>query len=257
MDGSDAAAPRTIAVVPTYLEAENIEEFLRRFRAANPEVDVLVVDDSSADGTADIARRIAAELGHIDVSVQPTKEGLGTAYRHGMRIALERGYACIGQIDADLSHDPAAFPSLQAKLTDGIGMVIGSRYVPGGSIPHWPLHRRLLSRWGNRYTRWVLGMPIADTTAGFRLLRAETIERTKLLETRSKGYLFQIENAYRVIQSGQGLAEVPIAFTDRVRGRSKMSGAVIWEELSRVTWWGVRDRVLRRPPAFLADQPPQ
>jgi dolichol-phosphate mannosyltransferase len=253
--GPDGFTLRTIAIVPTYLEAENIEEFLRRFRAQNPAVDVLVVDDSSPDGTAEIARRVAGELGQIDVSVQPTKDGLGTAYRHGMRIALDRGYECIGQIDADLSHDPAAFPGLQARMTDGIGMVIGSRYVPGGSIPHWPVHRRFLSRWGNRYTRWVLGMRVADTTAGFRLWRAETIERTRLLETRSKGYLFQIENAYRVVQAGMGIAEVPIAFTDRVRGRSKMSGAVIWEELSRVTWWGFRDRVLRRPPAFLAQQP--
>jgi dolichol-phosphate mannosyltransferase len=250
MEGFDQQA-RTIAIVPTYLEADNIEQFLRTFRRENPDVDVLVVDDSSPDGTADLAKELADELGRIDISVQATKGGLGTAYRHGMRIALDRGYEFIGQIDADLSHDPAAFPTLQAKMTDGIGMVIGSRYVPGGSIPHWPLHRRLLSRWGNRYTRWVLGMRVADTTAGYRLWRAETIERTKLLDTRSRGYLFQIENAYRVVQSGEGLAEVPIAFTDRVRGHSKMSGAVIWEELSRVTWWAVRDRVLRRPPQFL------
>jgi dolichol-phosphate mannosyltransferase len=246
-----ASTATTLAIVPTYLEADNIEEFLRSFRLHNPAVDVLVVDDSSPDGTAEIAEKLAEELGGIDVSVQATKGGLGTAYRHGMRIALDRGYQYIGQIDADLSHDPAAFPSLQAKMTDGIGMVIGSRYVPGGSIPHWPMHRRFLSRWGNRYTRWVLGMNVADTTAGYRLWRADTIRHTHLLDTRSRGYLFQIENAYRVVQSGEGLAEVPISFKDRVRGRSKMSGAVIWEELSRVTWWAVRDRVLRRPPAFL------
>jgi dolichol-phosphate mannosyltransferase len=251
MDGSAPQTPRTLAIVPTYLEADNIEQFLRAFRRENPDVDVLVVDDSSPDGTADLAKKLADELGAIDVSVQASKGGLGTAYRHGMRIALDRGYGFIGQIDADLSHDPAAFPSLQAKLTEGIGMVIGSRYVPGGSIPHWPLHRRLLSRWGNRYTRWVLGLSVADTTAGYRLWRAETIERTRLLETRSRGYLFQIENAYRVVQAGEGLAEVPIEFRDRVRGRSKMSGAVIWEELSRVTWWAVRDRLLRRRPTFL------
>jgi dolichol-phosphate mannosyltransferase len=252
MDGEDPSTLRTLAIVPTYLEAENIEPFLRRFREANPDVDVLVVDDSSPDGTADIARRVAAELGRIDVSVQPAKGGLGTAYRHGMRIALDRGYDLIGQIDADLSHDPAALPTLRAAMAPEVGMVVGSRYVPGGSIPHWPLHRRMLSKWGNRYTRWVLGMRVSDTTSGYRLWRAGTIEHTRLLDTTSRGYLFQIENAYRVVLAGEQLAEVPIAFTDRVRGRSKMSGAVIWEELTRVTWWGVRDRPLRRPPSFLA-----
>jgi len=125
-------------------------------------------------------------------------------------------------------------------------MVIGSRYVPGGEIPHWPLHRRLLSRWGNRYTRWVLGLDIADCTAGYRVWRAGTILETGLLETTSKGYLFQIENAYRVVRRGERLAELPISFRDRVRGRSKMNGAVIWEELSNVTWWGIRDRLVPR-----------
>ena len=255
MAASEPSSATTLAIVPTFLEADNIEEFLRTFRSLNPDVDVLVVDDSSPDGTADLAEKLAAELGRIDVSVQATKAGLGTAYRHGMRIALDRGYEFIGQIDADLSHDPAAFPSLQAKMTDGIGMVIGSRYVPGGSIPHWPFHRRFLSRWGNRYTRWVLGMDVNDTTAGYRLWRADTIVRAGLLDTRSRGYLFQIENAYRVVQAGEGLAEVPISFKDRVRGRSKMSGAVIWEELSRVTWWAIRDRLFRRKPQFLAEAP--
>ena len=254
-DEPEGASGRMVAIVPTYLEADNIEVFLRSYREANPDVDIIVVDDSSPDGTAGIAERVAAELGQIEVSVQATKGGLGTAYRHGMGIALERGYDLIGQIDADLSHDPAAVPSLRAKMSDdGVGMVVGSRYVPGGAIPHWPLHRRMASKWGNRYTRWVLGMKVTDTTAGFRIWRADTIRRTKLLETKSRGYLFQIENAYRVTQLGLGIAEVPITFTDRVRGRSKMDGGVIWEELSRVTWWGFRDRVLRRRPEFL-DEP--
>jgi dolichol-phosphate mannosyltransferase len=251
MAGAETGRGRTIAIAPTFDEAENIEEFLRRFRAANPDVDVLVVDDSSPDGTADLARSLAEELGGIDVAVRPVKQGLGAAYRHGMAIALERGYEFVGQIDSDLSHDPAAFPDLQAAMTDGIGLVIGSRYIPGGSIPHWPLHRRLLSRWGNQYTRWVLGLRVADTTTGYRLWRDATLLRTKVLETRSMGYLFMIENAYRVKRAGEGLAEVPISFRDRVRGRSKMSIGVIWEELTRVTWWGIRDRILRRPPAFL------
>ena len=235
---------RTVAIVPTYEEAENIEEFLRQFRAANPDVDAIVVDDSSPDGTAEIARRVGAELGGVDVEVKPVKDGLGSAYRHGMRIAIARGYDQVVQIDADLSHDPAALPDLLAAMTDGVGMVIGSRYVPGGEIPHWPLHRRMASKWGNRYTRWVLGLEIADCTAGYRVWRTETIRATNLLDTKSKGYLFQIENAYRVVQRGERIVERPISFKDRVRGRSKMDASVVWEELSNVTVWGIRDRLL-------------
>jgi len=239
-------AGRTLVIIPTYEEAENVEAVLRATRAANPDVDVLVVDDSSPDGTADIARRVGEELGAVDVEVRTEKDGLGSAYRHGMRLALDQGYDRIVQMDADLSHDPAALPSLLAAMGDGVSMVVGSRYVPGGSIPHWPLHRRLASKWGNRYTRWVLGMRIADVTAGYRVWRADTIRSIDLLDTKSKGYLFQIENAYRVVQRGGKVVEVPISFTDRVRGRSKMNWAVVWEELSNVTWWGLRDRVLRR-----------
>lgn len=237
---------RTVAIVPTYQEAENIEEFLRRFRAANPDVDVLVVDDSSPDGTAELARKIGEEVGGVDVSVQATKDGLGSAYRHGMRIALDRGYDRVVQIDADLSHDPAAVPTLLAALTDGVAAVVGSRYIPGGSIPHWPWHRRMASKWGNLYTRWVLGIEIADTTAGFLAWRADAIRETGLLDTTSRGYLFAIQNKYRLKDAGLTAVEVPITFTDRVRGQSKMDAGVVWEELSHVTWWGIRDRLLPR-----------
>jgi dolichol-phosphate mannosyltransferase len=241
---------RTVAIVPTYQEAENIEEMLRRLRTACPDVDVLVVDDSSPDGTADIARRVAEELGAIDVSVKPTKDGLGTAYRHGMRIALERGYERVVQIDADLSHDPAAVPSLLAPLDDqpDVAAVIGSRYVPGGAIPYWPWIRRMASKWGNVYTRFVLGIRVADATAGFIAWRATTIRAIGILDTTSRGYLFTIENKYRLKVHGLRAVEVPITFTDRVRGTSKMDKGVVWEELSNVTWWGIRDRILRRPP---------
>jgi dolichol-phosphate mannosyltransferase len=240
----------TVAIVPTYQEAENIDAFLRAFRAANPDVDIIVVDDSSPDGTAELARAAGAELGRVEVLVKPTKDGLGAAYRHGMRHALEQGYELIGQIDADFSHDPAAFPSLRSAMaegsTDGVGLVIGSRYVPGGSIPNWPVHRRMLSRYGNVYTRAVLGIPVADATAGFRLWRADAIIGTGLLDADARGYLFQIENAYRATRAGIALREVPIAFADRVRGTSKMSGTIIVEALGKATWWGFRDRVLRR-----------
>ena len=246
MADRDAPPTRTLVVVPTFEEAENIDEMLRRLRAANPDVDVLVVDDSSPDGTAEVAERVGSDVGGVEVSVRAVKDGLGSAYRHGFRIALDRGYDRVVQMDADLSHDPAALPDLLAAVTDGVGLVIGSRYVPGGQIPHWPWHRRALSKWGNRYTQWVLGMRVHDTTSGYRVWRTDTLRTTGVMETRSLGYLFQIECAYRVVRNGQQLAEVPISFTDRVRGRSKMSGAVIWEELSNVTWWGLRDRVFRR-----------
>lgn len=239
---------RTVAIVPTYQEAENIDAFLRAFRDANPDVDVIVVDDSSPDGTAELARAAGDELGQVEVLVKPSKDGLGAAYRHGMRHAIAAGYERIGQIDADFSHDPAAFGSLEAALDadDEVGLVIGSRYVPGGSIPHWPLHRRLLSRWGNAYTRMVLGIGVADATAGYRLWRADTIEAVGLLDAHTRGYLFQIDNAYRTTRAGIALRELPIAFADRVRGTSKMSGMIIVEAIGKASWWGFRDRLLRR-----------
>ncbi len=229
--------------MPTYEEAPNIVEVLTRVRAAVPEVDVLVVDDNSPDGTADLARKAGEELGQIDVLVRERKDGLGNAYRHGFRVGLDRGYDRLVQMDADLSHDPAALPSLLAALDAGAAAVIGSRYIPGGSIPHWPWHRRALSKWGNRYACIVLGMSVHDATAGYRAYDARTLEDIDVFTTRAKGYGFQIETAYRISRSGRPLAEVPISFTDRVRGHSKMSLAVAVEELALVTWWGVRDRL--------------
>ncbi len=232
-------------VMPTYEEAANVVEVLTRVRAAAPDVDVLVVDDSSPDGTAALARAAAADLGQIDVLVRPKKDGLGNAYRDGFRVGLDRGYDRLVQMDADLSHDPAALPSLLAALDAGSAAVIGSRYVPGGSIPHWPWHRRALSKWGNRYACAALGMSVHDATAGFRAYDASTLSEIDVFSTRAKGYGFQIETAYRISRTGRPLAEVPIIFTDRVRGASKMSMAVMVEELGLVTWWGVRDRAKR------------
>src|SRR3954447_5106863 len=236
---------RTMVVVPTYEEAGNITELLQRIRAAAPDVDVLVVDDNSPDGTAKLAQAMNEELGHIDVLVRNEKAGLGTAYRAGFAIGIERGYDVLLQMDADLSHDPAAIPTLVKGLHDNIGLVIGSRYVPGGSIPHWPWHRRFLSRYGNLYTRLALGLKARDLTSGFRAWKTTTLEHIDYKTTHATGYLFQMEMAYRVVQEGEQIAEVPITFRDRVRGTSKMSGSVIFEELTRVTWWGIRDRVRR------------
>jgi dolichol-phosphate mannosyltransferase len=237
---------RPLIVTPTYQEAENITEFLRRVRDAVPDADILVVDDNSPDGTADLADQVAAELGHIDVLRRPKKIGLGDAYRAGFSVGIERGYDVLVQMDADLSHDPAALPMMLRETSNGADAVIGSRYVPGGSIPHWPWHRRGLSKWGNRYTSFVLGIPIRDATSGYRAYRADMLKTVDYSTTRAKGYGFQMELAYRVRREGGRIVEVPITFTDRVRGESKLTLSVAAEELALVTWWGVRDRVLKR-----------
>jgi len=234
---------RTLVAVPTYVEAENIREMLTRLRAAVPDADVLVIDDNSPDGTADIADAVAAELGRIEVLRRPAKKGLGNAYRAGFGIAIDRGYDLICQIDADLSHDPAALPSLLEAVSEGADMAIGSRYVPGGTIPHWPAYRRAMSRYGNLYAGVMLGHGVKDSTSGYRAYRTETLEGVEFQNTKANGYLFQIELAYRVWLWGGHITERPIAFTDRVRGYSKMSWQVVAEEMMMVTWWGVRDRL--------------
>jgi dolichol-phosphate mannosyltransferase len=236
---------RTLVITPTYVEAENIDEFLRRARAALPSADILVVDDNSPDGTADIAEKTAAELGNIDVLRRPAKTGLGSAYRAGFAIGLEKGYDVLVQIDADLSHDPAVLPNLLREVESGADLAIGSRYVPGGETPHWPWFRRALSRYGNRYAALVLGTKVKDGTAGYRAYRADTLKAIDYSTTRAKGYGFQIETAYRVHRWNGRTVEVPIVFTDRVRGNSKMTWRVAAEELTLVTWWGIRDRIRR------------
>ncbi|HEV7526501.1 MAG TPA: polyprenol monophosphomannose synthase [Acidimicrobiia bacterium] len=236
---------RALVVTPTYQEAENIAEFLQRARAAAPEADILVVDDNSPDGTADIADEIGSRLGNISVLRRPRKIGIGEAVRAGFAVGLDRGYDVVVQIDADLSHDPAALPALLLEIERGADAAIGSRYVPGGSIPHWPWYRRTISKWGNRYATLMLGIPIRDATSGFRAFRADMLKTADYANTRSKGYGFQIELCYRVWQHGGRIAQVPITFTDRVRGQSKMSLSVGAEELALVTWWGLHDRVLK------------
>jgi dolichol-phosphate mannosyltransferase len=233
---------RVLICTPTYLEAMNIEDFLRRARAAVPDADILVIDDNSADGTADIAERVAAEVGQVQVLRRPSKRGLGSAYRAGFSVGIDRGYDTLVQIDADLSHDPTALPSLLNELRQGADLTIGSRYVPGGSIPHWPWYRRALSKYGNLYTGFMLRTGVADATSGYRAYRADVLKAIDFSSTRAKGYGFQIELAYRVAMWGGRITEVPIIFTDRERGKSKMSAAVMVEEMGLVSWWGIRDR---------------
>ncbi len=233
-------------MTPTYQESENIVEFLHRARAAAPDADILVVDDNSPDGTAGLAEQVNAELGNIEVLRRPTKIGIGAAVRAGFDLAVHRGYDVVVQIDADLSHDPAALPKLLAEIERGADAAIGSRYVPGGSIPHWPWYRRAVSKWGNRYATLVLGIPIRDATSGYRAFRTDVLKAAGYEHVRSKGYGFQIELCYCVWQYSDRIAQVPIAFTDRVRGHSKMSLSVGVEELGLVTWWAIQDRVLKR-----------
>jgi dolichol-phosphate mannosyltransferase len=244
--GGTIALVRSLVVLPTYNEAENIREVLERLRAAAPDVDVLVVDDGSPDGTADLADAIGREIGGVRVERRAGKSGLGSAYRHGFRIGLADGYGAMVEMDADLSHDPAVVPTLLAAVAEGAGLVIGSRYVPGGRIPAWGLHRRLLSRWGNRYAAAVLGFAVRDATSGFRAYSGDMLSKIPLDEVRADGYGFQIEMAYLVHRLGGQIRETPISFTDRVRGQSKMSSRIVVEALLLVTCWGVRDRVVRR-----------
>ncbi len=236
---------RTLVVLPTYNEAENISTVLRRLRAAAPDADVLVVDDSSPDGTGDLAKAVADELGRVDVLVRPTKAGLGNAYRTGFTEGISRGYEVLVEMDSDLSHDPAALPSLLTAVDEGADLAVGSRYVPGGTIPNWPLHRRALSRYGNRYAARALGLDVTDSTSGFRAYRSALVSRIDLDGIRADGYGFQIEMVYRIAALGGHIVERPIEFVDRERGVSKMSPWVVVEALFLVTWWGIRDRVRR------------
>jgi dolichol-phosphate mannosyltransferase len=240
---------RSLIVLPTYQEAENVEEVLTRVRGALPDADVLVVDDGSPDGTADIAEALGASLGRVSVMRRPGKAGLGSAYRAGFAQGILDGYEVLFEMDSDLSHPPSSLPHLLAAIEGGADLAIGSRYVPGGSIPNWPSHRLMLSRWGNRYASTLLGLDVKDTTAGFRAYRATMLEKIALDQIQADGYAFQIEMTYEVTRAGGRIVEVPIAFTDRVRGTSKMSGRIVVEAMLLVTWWAVRDRILRRRPA--------
>jgi dolichol-phosphate mannosyltransferase len=243
---SDVGKPRVWVTVPTYEEAENIETLIRRVRDALPAAHILVVDDNSPDGTAEKTEALGAELGHVEVLRRPSKMGLGSAYRAGHAVGLARGFDVLVQIDADLSHNPADLPRLLAAVEAGADLAVGSRYAPGGSVPNWPRRRLALSVAGNRYAAFCLGIGVRDTTAGYRAYRASMLRAIVFDATHSTGYGFQIEMTYRVLHSGGTIEEVPIVFTDRVRGTSKMSWHIIGEAMLLVTWWGLRDRVLRR-----------
>jgi dolichol-phosphate mannosyltransferase len=238
---------RVVMVIPTYNEADNLEWIVGRLRRVHPEVDVLVVDDQSPDGTGRIADEIAAEDPRLHVLHRAAKGGLGAAYLHGFAWALAEGYDVIGEMDADGSHQPEELHLLLDAL-EHADLVIGSRWVPGGSVRNWPVQRELLSRGGNAYVRLLLGIDVRDATAGFRLFRRATLEKIDLSEVRSTGYVFQTDLVARTLRAGLTVREVPIEFVERVRGESKMSPSVAVESLRRITAWGARERMdqLRR-----------
>jgi len=232
---------RVLVVIPTYNERDNLAWIVGRVRAAVPQVDVLVVDDGSPDGTGELADELAAQDDQVSVVHRTEKAGLGAAYKHGFRVALDRGYDVIGEMDADGSHQPEQLPALLDALQHA-DLVIGSRWVPGGSVVNWPLSRRALSVGGNIYARVLLGVPVRDITAGYRLFRRATLERIGVESVQSAGYVFQTDLAFRVHRAGLRVVEVPIEFVERVRGDSKMSRDVAVESLRRITTWGLGER---------------
>ena len=235
---------RVLVIVPTYNEIENIARVIEKVEAALPDAGILVVDDGSPDGTADLVESLRGGSADLQLLRRRSKSGLGSAYRAGFAWGMERGYDVMVEMDADLSHDPGALPGLIAPIGQGHEVSIGSRYVPGGSIPKWKFHRYLLSRGGNRYASAVLGLGVADSTAGFRAYAATVLSRIALDKVRAEGYGFQIEMTYRAKQAGASIVEVPIRFVDREMGESKMSSAIVIEALGLVTWWGL-GRALR------------
>jgi len=230
-----------VVVMPTYNEADNLADVVERLLAAVPETDVLVVDDGSPDGTGVIADGLAAADTRVSVVHRAEKAGLGAAYLHGFAVALGRGYDVVGEMDADGSHQPEQLGRLLEALGEA-DLVIGSRWVPGGRVVNWSRFRTALSVGGNLYARLLLGIPVRDVTAGYRLFRADTLRAIGLDSVLSVGYCFQVDLTLRTVRAGLRVREVPIEFRDRERGESKMDRAVALESLRRITSWGLRDR---------------
>ena len=238
---------RSVAVVPTYNEADNVEAICRSIRKHSPATGILVVDDNSPDGTAEIASRLADELGDLRVLRRSGKHGLGAAYRAGFTAAIDDGADICIQIDADLSHDPAMLPALVSAVEHGADLALGSRYVPGGITENWPRERRMLSRWGNRYVAGVLGLAVNDATAGYRAYRTTAlVEAMDYTTVQAEGYGFQVEMTHRLVRAGGRIVEIPITFRDRTAGESKMSQGIVSEAFVMVLRLWVKDLRGRR-----------
>ena len=230
-----------LVIIPTYNESESLPGVIERLRCAVPDADVLIADDNSPDGTGRLADDLAAKDSHIHVLHRAGKEGLGKAYLAGFAWGLERGYDVLVEMDADGSHRPEELPRLLAQMPHA-DVVLGSRWVPGGSVVNWPASRRLLSQGGSLYTRMALGIPTRDATGGYRAYRASALASLDLATVESNGYCFQIDLLWRALQRGLVVREVPITFVEREAGTSKMSNRIVREALLNVTRWGASHR---------------
>jgi dolichol-phosphate mannosyltransferase len=252
--------PRVVVVMPTFDEAENLERVARALLAAAPEVGLLVVDDASPDGTGEIADRLAAADPRVRVLHRTARDGLGHAYLAGFRQVLDTGAEIVVEMDADGSHPAATLPAMLARLddpADPVGLVLGSRWVAGGRVVDWPAHRQAISRAGNAYARAMLDLPARDVTAGYRVFRASALRDVHLDDVDSRGYCFQIDLTRRVHAAGIAIAEVPITFTERAFGRSKMSTRIVVEAMLKVTAWGLARRFRTRSGARIGGIPQQ
>jgi dolichol-phosphate mannosyltransferase len=229
---------RTLVIIPTYNERDNLDWIVGRVRAAVPHAEVLVVDDNSPDGTGALADDLAERDDRVHVLHRAGKEGLGAAYRDGMRWGLAEGFGVIVEMDADGSHQPEQLVRLLDRLGEA-DVVVGSRWVPGGGVVNWPIERKLLSRGGSAYARFALGVPVKDITGGYRAFTAEALERIDLDAVLSQGYCFQIDMLWHAAARGLRIAEVPITFVERERGSSKMSSGIVLEAMLRVTGWAI------------------
>lgn len=230
---------KTVVCIPTYNERENLPRILDRLFSANPDVNALVIDDGSPDGTGRLADDLAAGDARISVLHRTEKQGLGAAYRAGFARAIADGADVIVEMDADGSHAPEQLPTMLAQLSNA-DLVLGSRWVRGGAVRNWPLHREILSRGGNLYARLMLRVPIRDITGGYRAFRVETLRAIDYANVASQGYVFQVDMAYRVLRAGLRVVEVPIIFVEREHGVSKMSQHIVREAMWQVTVWGLR-----------------
>jgi dolichol-phosphate mannosyltransferase len=244
---TDPIAPRVLVMVPTYNEVGNLRIILKRLFDAASEVNVLVIDDASPDGTGALAEQVAKEDSRVSVMHRTGKLGLGSAYLAGFQWGIDNGYELLVEMDADGSHPPETLPKMISAMTpeheELPGLVIGSRWMQGGSVVDWPKSREALSRGANLYTRVALGIKVKDATAGFRVYRASVLEDLDLADIDSKGYCFQIDMTLRVLAHGDSIREVPIVFRERQIGQSKMSGNIIVEAMVKVTQWGLQKRL--------------
>lgn len=242
---------KTLVIIPTYDERDNLEWIVSRVRESVADASVLVVDDNSPDGTGVLADALAASDEAVHVLHRVGKEGLGAAYRDGMRWGLGHGFDVIVEMDADGSHQPEQLPRLLERLAFA-DVVVGSRWVPGGGVVNWPIERKILSRGGSRYARFALGVPVRDVTGGYRAFTADALRRIDLDAVLSQGYCFQIDMIWHAAVAGLKIAEVPITFVERERGVSKMSGAIVAEAMLRVTGWAIMSLPERMRRAALA-----